>query len=63
MSEHPEWFATSSCKWCGCMRKEHIDDGPCSRITDLSSINLLFGCNCQSFAHVIPTVEEARARR
>ena len=55
-----DWLATSRCHWCMDMRKEHVDGGPCARVTQVFSI--LMGCDCQAFADKPLTQEEARAR-
>jgi hypothetical protein len=53
VSPEADWLATSSCHWCGHMRKRH-NDGPCSG--DYGS-----PCNCRSFCRSL-SAEEARVR-
>ena len=49
-----KWFGTTSCHWCGHMRKEH--DGVCMGWQRKG------GCNCNSFAETTPDRQEARRR-
>lgn len=54
-----KWFGTTSCHWCGHLRKEHDGD---EGLGHCHSDRALSPCDCASFADEPLSVAEARNR-